>query len=272
VQAGRRRTLVRAGVVVLLIGVFVVLPIYISTLPQFYSKLDAASDEHATWAKSTHAESSCEACHVAPGFLSQLGHRVRALGAVYLFPVSRKQLPKSFTTPTNGACVGCHITLRAVSPKGDLQIPHRAHVTVLKMDCVQCHNYLVHEKSAEGKHTPPMSGCLTCHDGETADNACTSCHTAKAAPESHKAKDWTIVHAEKSADPECAKCHAWTKNWCADCHARRPRSHTKDWRATHGDGIATRRNCEACHEAAFCERCHGELPKLNYDPALKLVQ
>ena len=36
----------------------------------------------------------------------------------------------------------------------------------------------------------------------------------------------TIVHAKKAADPECDSCHKWTEDWCVDCHARRPRSHT----------------------------------------------
>jgi hypothetical protein len=36
--------------------------------------------------------------------------------------------------------------------------------------------------------------------------------------------------------------------------------------------VARHRNCEACHAAPFCTRCHGELPKLNLDPALKLVR
>ena len=36
--------------------------------------------------------------------------------------------PTLFDKPTNEACLSCHIDLRTVSPKGDLNIPHRAHV------------------------------------------------------------------------------------------------------------------------------------------------
>jgi hypothetical protein len=140
------------------------------------------------------------------------------------------------------------------------------------MDCVECHGYLVHEKSATGKNTPTMAACLRCHDGDTAKNACTACHTEKAAPDSHKAASWTIVHAEQGKDPQCVKCHAWTKNWCVDCHSRRPRSHGGNWRATHGDRAVKQRSCEACHKASFCIRCHGEVPQANFDPALKLVE
>ncbi len=142
------------------------------------------------------------------------------------------------------------------------------------MKCVDCHNYLVHEKNPEGKNRPRMADCLRCHNGDTADNACTSCHTEKAAPATHKAKDWTTVHSAKASEPgaKCVDCHKFTDKWCADCHTRRPKSHGKDWRAQHGAAVKQHRNCEACHQAAFCIRCHGEVPKLNFDPTLKTVQ
>jgi uncharacterized Fe-S cluster protein YjdI len=57
-----------------------------------------------------------------------------------------------------------------------------------------------------------------------------------------------------------------------DCHADRPQSHGDDWRAVHGERVAEHRSCEACHIGAFCVRCHGEVPRLNYDPALELVE
>ena len=70
----------------------------------------------------------------------------------------------------------------------------------------------------------------------------------------------------------CVPCHGWTTNWCADCHSRRPRDHTADWRKTHGQAVAAHRNCEACHTADFCIKCHGAVPQQNFNPALKLVQ
>jgi hypothetical protein len=194
------------------------------------------------------------------------------VGEFYLSAIAGSRKPGYFETPTNEACLECHSDLRTISPKGDLQIPHRAHITILKMDCVDCHRYLVHELSPEGKHTPPMIECLTCHDGDTAKDACTACHTQKAAPESHSASDWLITHAAQVDDPECITCHKWKDDWCADCHRDQPRSHTSDWRSVHGERVAEHRNCEACHEADFCVRCHGVVPPLNFDPTLKLVE
>jgi len=214
----------------------------------------------------------CEGCHVPPNPLERGIHRVRMVGEFYASLVSKSRVPGVFARPTNDACLACHSDLRNVSPKGDLQIPHRAHVTILKMECVACHNYLVHELSPEGKHTPPMVECLTCHDGDTAKDACSACHTQKAAPASHATADWLILHGEESTDPECVTCHKWKDDWCADCHRDRPQSHWEDWRALHGEAVERHRSCEACHESVFCVRCHGEVPQLNYDPTLELVQ
>jgi len=250
------------------------LPAYLTTLPGFFGRYPKLAEQHAPWLKSTHAEVGCEDCHIKPGLPAQAAYRGRMIGEWYTSLVLRSRVPNVFAAPTNAACLSCHYDLRTVSPKGDLQIPHKAHVQVLKMKCVECHDYLVHEKSPEGKHTPRMADCLRCHDGDVADDTCTACHTEKAAPATHRAKEWASVHATEAALPgaKCADCHKFTDKWCVDCHSRRPKSHTKDWRKTHGARVAQRRNCEACHEASFCIRCHGEVPQLNFDPALKTVR
>lgn len=269
---GRRQRLMRVGVAVLALFVFVVIPGYLASRPDFYRRVPSVADEHSAWSTSTHLEASCDACHVPPEPLARAAYRVRVVGEFYLSLAVRSRIPQVFASPTNDACLACHSDLRTVSPKGDLQIPHRAHVSILEMECVECHNYLVHELSPEGQHTPPMVECLRCHDGDTAQDACTACHTEKAAPENHAAEDWVIVHAERATDPECTDCHKWAEDWCADCHSKRPQSHGSDWRAVHGDRILIHRSCEACHEGAFCVPCHGEIPQLNYDPRLRLVQ
>jgi hypothetical protein len=263
---------VAAGIGLGALLVLVIVPSFLATRPGFFGRVSSLTEKHATWATSTHAEASCESCHVSPNVFAQAGYRVRMAGEFYLSFVARSRQPKIFGTPTNDSCLACHNALRTVSPKGDLQIPHRAHVTVLKMRCVECHNYVVHEKSPEGKNTPPMAGCLRCHNGDIAKNNCTACHTKKAAPASHQAPDWAIVHAQRATDPECDSCHKWTKDWCVDCHVRRPASHGADWRAKHGAQVEKHRSCEACHDGPFCIRCHGEVPAKNLDPTLVIVK
>jgi hypothetical protein len=271
-RARRRLLLLRLGIAALAVTMLVVVPGYIASRPSFIHRYAYLSGEYGTWSTSVHAKIACQQCHVRPELTAQAAYSARMLGEFYLSIVSPNRKLAAFAKPTNGACSNCHIELRTVSPSGDLNIPHRAHVTVLKLECVRCHAYLVHEKSPEGRHTPTMAACLTCHDGTQAKNACATCHTAKAAPASHRSSDWVVVHAQKQAGGDCAKCHKWRVDWCAECHSRRPRSHAGKWRTAHGDKVNVRRNCETCHEARFCVRCHGELPSKNFDPTLKLVK
>ena len=271
-EAPRRRRFVVAGVVVLAVLLLVVLPGFLATRPAFFNRTPNLGAKYTSWSTSTHSESGCESCHTSPNVVARTVYRSRMVGEFYLSLVLRSREPRVFGTPSNEACLACHDDLRTVSPKGDLQIPHRAHVTVLKMGCVECHDNVVHTKTPEAKNTPTMAGCLRCHDGDTAKNGCTACHTKKAAPASHRAPDWPIVHAQKATDPECDSCHKWTEAWCVDCHVRRPQSHGADWRAKHGDQVKKHRSCEACHDGAFCTPCHGEVPSENFNPALVIVK
>ncbi len=265
----RRRKLVYVAIAVAVFTLLVIVPGYLATRPSFFSDL---TDKYEPWRVSTHLEAGCEGCHVAPDPVAKAVYRTRMVGEFYLSVVSPSRTPDVFAKPTNESCLECHNDLRTVSPEGDLQIPHRAHVTILEMECVQCHNFLVHETSPEGKHTPPMAGCMVCHDGDTAKDSCSACHTQKDAPESHRSGKWLEEHDDHPTDAECIGCHKWAEDWCEDCHSQRPASHGTDWRAVHGARIKEHRSCEGCHDGDFCIECHGEVPQLNFDPTLKMVR
>ena len=272
ISNGRRRFLARLGVVLLALVIFVGVPGYLALQPSFVQRYPNLVPEYKTWSVSAHSEVPCQRCHIPPQPLAQAAYATRMVGEFYLSTVMPGRRPNLYSAPSNAACQSCHVDLRTVSPSGDLNIPHQAHVVVLKMQCVKCHAYLVHDKSPEGKHTPRMAACLTCHNGSVAKNSCSTCHTNKAIPPSHQVANWRIVHPQMQSKIDCKPCHAWTANWCAQCHSRRPGSHGPDWRTKHGAAVKARRNCEACHEAAFCIRCHGAVPQSNYNPALKLVK
>jgi hypothetical protein len=264
----RLRMVAIAGIAV---TALVVLPGHLASRPDFFGRYPALEAKYVPWSASTHAEARCEDCHVSPRPTDRAVYRLRMVGEFYLSVVDRDRQPGYFESPGNDACLACHNDLRSVSPNGDLQIPHRAHINVLEMRCVDCHDYLVHEAGPSGERMPAMEGCLECHDGDVADDACTSCHTQKAAPETHASAEWLVDHAYAAADDGCRGCHDWTEDWCVDCHRHRPESHGTDWRATHGERLTVHRNCEACHEAEFCVPCHGEFPDTNLDPTLGLV-
>lgn len=266
-----RRRLLRGGIVTIALLALVIVPGVYASQSGFYQRYEGMRPQYAGWETSVHAKVSCTSCHVRPGIIPRSAHAARMLGEFYLSVIPSRE-PDVLARPTDEACSSCHIDLRTVSPAGDLDIPHRAHVDVLEIECVSCHEFLVHEKSPEGRNAPRMLMCLECHDGEQASNACTDCHTEKAAPDNHKAADWVIVHPERLEEEDCESCHGWTEKWCVECHTRRPTSHTAKWRSEHRDTVETRRNCEVCHEADFCIRCHGEVPSLNLDPSLALVE
>ena len=268
----RRQMLVRALITLAIVSAVVILPAYIAMQPQFVQRYPNLNPKYQTWSTSVHAQVACRSCHIPPDAISQVAFAARMLGEFYVSIFSPGRQPALFGPPVNGACQRCHIDLRTVSPSGDLNIPHQAHVTVLKLNCVQCHTYLVHDKNPEGTHTPRMVNCLKCHDGKTAKNGCQTCHTNKATPVSHRAADWTIIHPTMQSKINCKQCHAWTANWCVACHTQRPHDHGPDWRKQHGAQIKVHRNCEACHTADWCIKCHGAVPQLNFNPALKLVQ
>ena len=272
ISSARVRALVRLGVVLVALAIFVIVPGYIALQPSFVQRYSGLDTQHRTWSTSAHAAVACQQCHIAPRPLDQTLYAARMVGEFYLSIVMPNRQPQLYPVPVNAACQNCHTDLRTVSPSGDLNIPHLAHVAVLKMQCVKCHAYLVHARNSEGTNKPRMVTCLTCHNGTVAKNSCSTCHTNKAIPPSHKAANWTIVHPLMQSKIDCKPCHAWTTNWCADCHSRRPRDHAGDWRTQHGKQVAAHRNCEACHQAAFCIRCHGVVPQLNFNPALQLVK
>jgi hypothetical protein len=266
-----RRRLLWAGVALLLLVVLVLIPGLYASQPGFVTRYPALSAQYKAWSTSKHKDVACESCHAQPTFLGRAGYSAWMLGEFYRSVFSSAATPGVFAAPTNASCQVCHAKLVTTSPTGDLIIPHKAHVDVLKMQCVTCHRYLVHELSPKGTHTPPMAACLTCHNGVQAKNACVTCHTAKAAPETHKAANWLVIHPAQAVGGNCPTCHAWTKNWCADCHSRRPPSHVATWRTTHPAAVKTHRDCEVCHTGPFCIRCHGVVPQLDFNPAVTLV-
>ena len=254
-----------------LIVLIVVVPAYIAMQPGFLGRYPNMEAQYVEWETSAHTSASCDDCHIDPGVVSQATFATRMLGEFYISWVAPDREPDVLATPVNAACESCHIDLRAVSASGDLLIPHRAHVDILEMECVECHDFLVHEMTPEGTHTPRMVACMECHDGEQAKDSCEVCHTAKGAPDSHSESAWLITHPEQES-AECEECHGWTEDWCTECHVRRPPSHVEEWRTVHRDRVAERRNCEVCHESEFCIQCHGEVPSLNLDSAITLAE
>ena len=83
-SAGRRRSLLVAGAVVLALIVLVVVPGYFAIQPSFMARYSYLNVEYTTWSQSAHKDVPCQSCHIAPGILDQAGYDARMLGAFYV--------------------------------------------------------------------------------------------------------------------------------------------------------------------------------------------
>jgi len=245
--------------VALVVIVLLVLPVYSTLQPAYYDRYPSLRVRMANWRVSTHALVPCSGCHVNPGVGGFLSFAVRSIPAFYSQLLVGPQSTNLLQVPDRSACQKCHTSYREVSAAGDLLIPHRAHVEVLKINCPVCHKNLVHSLNAAGYNKPEMQTCLSlCHNGVKATNQCSKCHTQKIVPPSHLAKNWLDIHPTMTTTINCAQCHAWAPNYCRECHSHRPPSHVGNWKQLHGARATARgtKGCLFCHGAAFCAKCH----------------
>jgi hypothetical protein len=244
------------AVFALLVGL--ALPIFSTLQPAYYERYAQLRPRIQSWRKSTHSTVPCASCHIEPGPLGFVSFAAKAIPDFYSQLIEGPKSTNLLTVPTTAACRKCHTNYREVSPNGDLKIPHRAHVAILNIGCPFCHRNLVHSVNAKGFNTPSMTTCLVCHNGKRAENACTTCHTRKEVPANHKQKDWLAIHPTMTKTMDCASCHAWAPDYCAQCHrSRRPPSHVGNWKTAHaGPARANRKMCLVCHSQKFCDDCH----------------
>lgn len=235
------------------------LPVFSLLQPGYYGRYPDLSVRIGNWKASTHARVPCSGCHVEPGVPGMARFAAHAVPAFYSQLIRGPRPANLLPVPGIAACRKCHTDFRQVSSSGDLNIPHKAHVAVLGIKCATCHEDLVHSVNDKGFNQPSMTMCLdSCHDGDRASAECVDCHTRKQVPDSHRSKDWLAVHSTMSAQVDCGECHAWSPDYCAECHRERPASHAGNWKKLHAPVTISRgaKGCTTCHDGAFCKECH----------------
>jgi hypothetical protein len=263
VEAGEKRSFrdrfplktVIALVLIVLLG----LPVFSLLQPRYYERYEDLGPRMENWRESTHARISCSSCHIEPGIGGFVSFATKAIPAFYSQLLHGPRPENLLSTPGREACQRCHTGYRQVSATGDLLIPHQAHVEVLELDCAVCHEELVHADNTQGFNAPKMTMCLElCHDGEQASAECTDCHTRKQVPDDHLREDWLLVHSEMVDTVDCGECHAWSPDYCADCHAERPEGHAGNWKKLHQYPALERGRdgCMTCHDEESCLECH----------------
>jgi len=239
----------------------VYLPVAMTSVPGFCDNCHLMVEPAELWKESTHSNVNCVECHVNPGFVSEIEHKILSYKEIYAQFFGGGHMPEDIHTPTNASCLQCHYLDREVSPGGDLKIPHREHVEMRDLMCADCHFNVVHSRRGEPGGPPPMDVCYMCHDGDRAPNACSTCH--RDPPDENKVHPEGAIqnHGKLARDrtEDCFRCHSERSGFCEDCHKKPPESHTaQDWRYMHNKTVQKegRSGCNGCHEQEFCDRCH----------------
>ncbi len=170
---------------------------------------------------------------------------------------------------------------------------HQKHVEDMGVDCVTCHTKADSSLKGTDNLFPTMETCFQCHDGESAPNACTLCHTnpdeagvvpriATYSPKFPHAvhlksgvaclichagieKDSTAVARHLPKMAQCQSCHAQKQASdplnCRVCHLQgkdlRPISHKLEWTHAHQfEAESDPATCAQCHTNTYCQNCH----------------
>lgn len=169
---------------------------------------------------------------------------------------------------------------------------HQKHFEELELDCDLCHESVFSSNVVSDRNLPEKDICMDCHDGDTALDECSLCHTNEDDPLPAISKVIPALkfshrlHLEKKA--QCINCHKDIESstpdvrprpivmeLCMDCHStpqariecytchetmkgKLPLSHSVVWGKTHGLEaiLGETNNCSMCHQQSQCEDCH----------------
>ncbi len=228
-------TIIAVGILLVML-VSVVGMTYGTSVPQFCAVCHIMKPEYATWEASSHSQVGCTACHVDPGLVNALKHKVVATKELYMYLAKTYELPIQITEPVpDSRCLQCHSLNRKISPSADLVIPHKKHHDS-GIPCVKCHQGVAHGKISSSGLTmdgdfnkwdkakglqimttdntvPKMDLCMDCHGRRGVTVSCEACHSGAMKPDSHLEKSFKLEHGKlaKKNIKYCDTCHAYIK-------------------------------------------------------------
>ena len=257
-----------------------------TSVPSFCKSCHEMGPEHITFEASAHSEISCVQCHVKPGAVNELVHKVESLKEVYYHVVGPPDPIAQTVAVENENCEQCHSENRLVSATGDVKVNHKKHIDK-EIPCITCHSGVAHAKVVErGLNTqdvldkwkpevaeklmskeymaPNMGTCIDCHN-QVNEGKKPWEDIAYSLPESnHGKKD---EHKAEAAEAKDAN-HKKTQNIilqavgkqmkdvdlsmeCSTCHleVNTPKNHENiDWNQKHGaSAVENLDKCITCH-------------------------
>ncbi|GHH97476.1 NapC/NirT family cytochrome c [Neobacillus kokaensis] len=156
--------------------------------PTFCASCHEMAPEYSTFTASAHNNITCVQCHIKPGTINMLTHKMKSMKEVYyhVTGVPNQIVQTEHEAVSNENCLQCHSKNRIVTASGDLKVNHKKHIEK-DIPCITCHAGVVHAKIAarginteevRGDYTketaqkimekkymaPNMGTCIDCHD------------------------------------------------------------------------------------------------------------
>ena len=239
----------------------VYVPVKLTSTSSYCTSCHEMRAAGASWKQSVHGQVSCVVCHINPGLSNEIVWRLQEAKNIYATYLNAKGMTSSVQLPSNAACTqpSCHVLSQLKESFPNLRMPHRSHVLMRNLSCIDCHNGVAHGTGATATQVS-MQRCFMCHNGAAAPNRCGLCHIATPKTTSHPA-DFMEEHGSLALghEQDCYRCHHDPKAFCDACHARPTPPHfSGTWRYTHGSAAkADTAGCLGCHDyQSFCRQCH----------------
>ena len=234
------------GGVIVLVIVAAFVTAHFTSASSFCDTCHEMDPYYATWQASEHSGAECRDCHIPPGTVSYIETKLGSFREIYVHFFGKADAPLTVTREIpNASCFRCHDDPPADPSLPTVTFSHAEHAA--RTDCITCHVRLVHKTLPPGHLDPgQMSSCFRCHDGSTAPNNCSYCHTAP--------------HEKRG---ECSSCHntsgftsaggnhpfaltgAHASLTCTQCHVSKP-------------GVANIPGTELAQADPACISCHGD--------------
>ncbi len=178
------------GGVIVLVVIAAFVTAHFTSASSFCDTCHEMDAYYATWQASEHSSAECRDCHIPPGTIPYIETKLGSFREIYVHFFGTADAPLAVTREIpNASCFRCHDDPPADPSLPTVTFSHAKHAE--RTYCITCHVRLVHRTLPPGYLDPAkMSSCFKCHDGSTAPNNCSYCHTAP--------------HEQRG---ECSSCH-----------------------------------------------------------------
>ncbi|MGQ0667732.1 MAG: cytochrome c3 family protein [Nitrospiraceae bacterium] len=194
--------------------------------PQFCAGCHIIAPSYDSWARSSHKEVTCTACHVRPGMEGWIHDKAWAGMrdvAIHLFGTPTE--PYNLRGPVDShVCFGCHRNILRVSEVAPRDLPppvrnvgliisHRKHMEAFEVrgqgeGCTTCHSGVVHDQPIKGYPIVIPRGHVSTDSRPWYPDHPEGSHLrARALSDCYRCHDGKSEHQGKVLDRKCETCH-----------------------------------------------------------------